>query len=88
MSCPWADREPACRVHQAEIAFLFHYNSNARAFVTVSVGLLQIYVFCPSPNESLIGSDYVTSNDKGKFPFACNGRHIGEKRCSSTHSWH
>jgi hypothetical protein len=33
----------------------------------VSVGMLQIYVFCASPNESVIGSDYVTSDDKGKL---------------------
>ena len=58
------DREPTCRAHQAEAAFLFHYNINTRAFVTVAVGLLQIYVCCASPNESVVGSDYVTSNDK------------------------
>ena len=63
----WSHREPTCSVHQAETAFLSHYNINARAFVTVSVGLLHIYVFCASPNESVIGSDYVTSNDEGKL---------------------
>ena len=64
---PWTERGPTCSVHQAETAFLFHCNINARAFVMVSVGLLLIYVFCASPNESVIGSDYVTSNDKAKL---------------------
>jgi hypothetical protein len=64
---PWADRGPTCILHQAETAFIFHYNTNARAFVMVSVGLLLIYVFCASPNESVIGSDYVASNDKAKL---------------------